>query len=100
MPRYFFHLFEESTKNLVRDSEGASLPNVAAAKKGAFGLAQDIVSHELHGSTWQVVVTDANATTVLTVSLSEIRPRRMKPWLDLTRRIAMYEPKLQSHVLT
>lgn len=100
MPRYFFHLLDESGQNLMRDSEGLSLPDVAVAKKEATGLARDIVGHGLHQPTWQVVVTDANADTVLAVPLSESRPRKIKAWLALARRIAMYEPKLRPHIFS
>jgi hypothetical protein len=97
MPRYFFHLLDEDTNNLVRDSAGCSLSDTTQAKKEAIGLARDIATHGLHGTGWQVIVTDANAV-VLTVSHSNIRPRRMKPWLDFARRIATYEPKFRPHI--
>jgi hypothetical protein len=100
MPRYFFHLLEENDQNLVRDSVGISLFGVAEVRKEAIGLARDIVEHGLHQPTWLVVVTDANAAVVLTVPLSEIRPRKMKAMLDLARRISMYEPKLRSQIFT
>jgi hypothetical protein len=96
MPRYFFHLLDEDT-NLVRDSVGCSLSDTGQAKKEAIGLARDIATHGLHRTGWQVIVTDADAV-VITVSHSEIRPRRMKPWLDLARRIATYEPNFQPHI--
>jgi hypothetical protein len=32
MPRYFFHLYDGDSKNLVRDSEGALLPGCREAK--------------------------------------------------------------------
>jgi len=100
MPRYFFHLFEVSTKNLVRDLGGISLSNAGEAKREAIGLARDIVEHGLHQSTWQVVVTDENAAQLLTVSLSQIRQRKMRVWLDLVRRTAMYEPRLRPRLFT
>jgi hypothetical protein len=78
MPRYFFHLLEENDQNLVRDSEGIFLSDAAEVRKEAIGLARDIVEHGLHQSTWQVVVTEADAAFVLAVPLSEIRPRKMK----------------------
>jgi hypothetical protein len=96
MPRYFFHFLDEDT-NLVRDSVGCSLSDTGQAKKEAIGLARDIATHGLHRTGWQVIVTDADAV-VITVSHSEIRPRRMKPWLDLARRIATYEPNFQPHI--
>jgi hypothetical protein len=100
MPRYFFNFFDEGSKNLARDSEGASLPNANAAKKEALELAQDIVDHRLHGSAWQVVVTDANAAIVLSLPLSEIHPRRMRAWFDRVRHLAMYEARVRSHIFT
>ena len=100
MPRYFFHLFEDNTQNLVRDPQGISLADAGAAKKEAIGLAQDIVQHGFFGSTWQVIVTDANSAIVLQLPLLEVRPCKMKPWLDLARRVATYEPKLRPHIFT
>ena len=97
MPRYFFHLLDKDTNNLVRDSVGCSLSDTGEAKKEAIGLARDIATHGLHGTEWQVIVTDADAV-VVSVSLSEIRPRRMKPWLDLARRFATYEPNFRPHI--
>ena len=97
MPRYFFHFLDEDSNNLVKDSVGCSLSDTGQAKKEAIGLARDIATHGLHGTGWQVIVTDANAV-VITVSHSEIRPRRMKPWFDLARRIATYEPNFQPHI--
>ena len=100
MPRYFFHLFEGDTQNLVRDSQGISLSDAGEATKEAIGLARDIVHHGLHGSTWQILVADGNAAIVLKLPLSEVRPRRVRPWLDLARRIATYEPKLRPRIFT
>ncbi len=67
MPRYYFHLLDESTANLVRDSAGASLPNASEARREAIGLPQDIIRHGLHGLSWQVILTDADANVVLRV---------------------------------
>lgn len=100
MPRYYFHLLDERTANLVRDSAGASLPNVNQAKREAIGLARDIVRHQLHGSAWQVVVVDANEDIVLRVSLSRVRPQRIKATFDRIRRIALYEPRFRPHIFT
>jgi hypothetical protein len=97
MPHYFFHLLDEDNNNLVRDSVGCTLSDTGQAKKEAIGLARDIATHGLHGTGWQVIVTDAD-TVILTVSHSDIRPRRMKPWLDLARRIATYEPKFRPYI--
>lgn len=100
MSRYFFHVVDEDTANLVRDSEGASFSNIDEAKKEATGLARDIVGHRLYGSAWQVVVTDDNGQPVMTVPFAKIRPHRMKDWLDRLRGIFTYEPKLRPHVFT
>ena len=104
MPRYYFHLLDERTADLVRDSAGASLRNASEAKREAIGLAHDIIRHRLHGSTWQVVVTDANANVVLKVSLSNVQPRKIEVAFDrvcrIARRMALYEPRLRSHIFT
>jgi hypothetical protein len=100
MSRYFFHVVDDRTANLVKDSEGVSYPNVGQAKKEAIGLARDIVGHGLHGSTWQVVVTDEDEHKVLTVSLADVRARKMQTWLGLAHRIATYELGFRSHVFT
>jgi uncharacterized protein DUF6894 len=100
MPHYFFHLFEGNTQNLVRDSQGTSLPDAGEATKEAIGLARDIAQHGFDGSTWQIIVADANAAIVLKLPLSGVRPRKVKPWLDLARRAATYEPNLRPHIFT
>src|ERR1700686_2236885 len=100
MPKYCFHLLEESGQNLVRDSDGITLSDAAEARKEAIGLARDIVGHGLHKPTWQVVVTDAKAVVVLAVPLSGIPPHKMKAALSLARRMSTYEPKLRSHIFT
>jgi hypothetical protein len=100
MPRYFFHFLDGNAVNLVRDSAGTSLPGANEAKREAVGLAQDIIRHQLHGSTWQVVVTDANADVVLRVPLSRVRRNRIKAALDLVRSIALYEPRFQPRLFT
>jgi len=100
MPRYYFHLLDGSTANLVRDFAGASLLNAEDAKREAIGFAQDIIRHRLHGLSWQVVVTDADANVVLRVPLSTVRPRKFQATFDLARRIALYEPRLRPHMFT
>jgi hypothetical protein len=100
MPRYYFHLLDESTANLVRDSAGASLRNADEAEREAISLAQDIMHHHLHGSTWHVVVTDAKADVVFRIPLAQARPQRIKAALDLVRRIALYEPRFRPHIFT
>lgn len=100
MPRYYFHLLNEDTANLVRDSAGASLPDRNQAKREATSLAQDIARHQLDGSAWQVVVVDANGDVVLKVPLSRVRPQRIKATFDRLRRIALYEPRFRPHIFT
>ena len=100
MPRYFFHLREESNQNLARDLDGIILFDDAEATKEAIGLAQDIVGHGIYKSTWHMVVSNANTGIILVMPLSGIRPRKMKAWLALFRRISMYEPKIGSHIFT
>jgi len=84
----------------VRDPAGASLLDVSEARREAIGLAQDIVRHRLHGSAWQVVVTDANANVVLTVLLSKVRPRRIKVVFDQVRHKMLYEPALRPQIFS
>ena len=100
MPRYYFHLLDRSTANLVRDPAGVSLLDVSEARREAIGFAQDIVRHRLHGSAWQVVVTDANANVVLTVPLSKVRPRRIKAVFDQVRHMMLYEPGLRPQIFS
>jgi hypothetical protein len=100
MSRYFFHVFDERATNLVRDSEGSLFSTIDEAKQEAIGLAGDIVGHRLHGLAWQVVVTDDNGQRILSVPLVEIRPNKIKGWLDLIRRMVTYEPRLRPHVFT
>jgi Domain of unknown function (DUF6894) len=100
MPRYYFHLLDERTANLVRDSAGTSLPTVNEVKREAIGLAQDIVRHQLHGSTWQVVVTDGLANVVFRLPFTKVRPPRFKAAFDRARGLALYEPRLQPRIFT
>ena len=100
MPRYYFHLLDESNATLVRDSAGVALPDARRAQREAIGLAQDIRRHRLHGLSWQVVVTDASANVVLRLPLSQVRPRRIQIAIDLVRRIALYEPRLRPRIFT
>jgi hypothetical protein len=85
MPRYYFHVVEaQSLRTSLRDGEGLVLSDATAAKKEALGLAQDIVTHGVHGSgEWKVVVTDEHGDDILTVPLSEVRARRNSPWRKL-----------------
>jgi hypothetical protein len=100
MPRYFFYLYDSSSKNLVRDSEGVLLSGLRDAKNEAIGLGKDIARLGIDRSTWQVLVIDENGDRVLRVPLSEIRARKFQSWIDLAHRIATYEPRFRSHVFT
>jgi hypothetical protein len=100
MPRFYFHLLDESSANLVRDSAGTCLPNANEAQREAIGLAQDIIRHQLHGSTWQVVVTDAIANVVFTVPFAKVRPQRFRAVFDRVRSLALYEPRFRPHIFT
>ena len=79
MPRYFFNVVESHSKNLAMDSEGTVFSGLSEANKEAVGLAQDFADHDFHGPTqsWKIVVADENRNEILTISLSEIRPRKM-----------------------
>jgi Domain of unknown function (DUF6894) len=87
VPRYFFNMVDGSSRNLVKDSDGAEFLDLNEARKEAVGLARDVARHGFQGSAiWQVVVTDESGREVLTIPLSEIRAPRI--WLDLGRTIA------------
>ena len=96
MPRYFFHLLDETTASLAMDSVGCTLSDAGNARREAIALARDVATHGLQRR-WQVIVTDGDAE-ILTVSHTDIRPRRIKPWLDLVHRIAAYEPRLRPRI--
>lgn len=100
MPRYFFHLYDSNSKNLVRDSEGAIFSSFGEAKNEAISLSQDIAGHGIDRSTWQLLVVDENGHQVLRMPLSDVRSRRFQPWIDLARRIATYQPRFRSGVFT
>jgi hypothetical protein len=97
MPRYFFHLLDENTDDLMRDSVGCTFSDTSHARSEAIALARDIASHGLQGRRWQVIATDGDAV-VLTVSHNDIHPRRIKSWLDLGHRVAAYEARLRPHI--
>jgi hypothetical protein len=100
MPRYYFHFLDKSTGKLVRDSAGTCLPDASEVQREAVGLAQDIVRHRLHGSAWQVLVTDQNANVVLTLSLSKVQLSRIRALFDLVRHATLYEPGLRPDIFT
>ena len=97
MPRYFFHLLDEYTDDLMKDSVGCALCDTGQARKEAIGLARDIATHGLQGRRWKIIVMDDDGV-VLTLSQADIKPRRTKPWLALAHRIATYTPGLRPHV--
>jgi len=100
MARYFFHLYDADSKNLVRDSEGAVFSSVAEAKNEAIGLGQDIAGLGIDRSTWQVLVIDENGHEVLKVPLSKVPARKFQSWIDVAHRIATYQPRFRSGVFT
>lgn len=100
MPRYFFHLYDSNTKNLVRDSEGAIFSSFREAKNEAIGLGRNIAGLGIDRSTWQVLVVDDNGDQVLRMPLSHVRARKFQPWIDLAHRIATYQPRFRSGVFT
>lgn len=100
MARYFFHLYDADSKNLVRDSEGAEFSSLAEAKTEAIGWAQDIAGLAIDRSTWQVLVIDENGQQVLRMPLAKVRVRRFRRWIDAVHRIATYQPRLRSGAFT
>jgi len=98
VPRYFFNVVDGMSKNLMRDSDGIVFSDLSGARDEAVGWARDFARHNFHESirSWKVIVTDENADVVLTVPLSEVRPRKLtQARLELDRRIS----KIGSHVL-
>jgi hypothetical protein len=92
VPRYFFNMVDGSSRNLLKDSDGAEFSDLNKARKEAVGLARDVARHGFQGSAiWQVVVTDESGRDVLTIPLSEIRASRVTSWLDLGRAIVHIE---------
>lgn len=100
MARYFFHLYDVNSKNLVRDSEGAVFSSLDEAKTEARGLAQGIAGLAIDRSTWQVLVIDENGQQVLKMPLAEVRVSTLRRWIDRAHRIAMYQPRLRSSAFT
>jgi len=94
VPRYFFNMVDGSSRNLLKDSDGAEFSDLNEARKEAVGLARDVARHGFQGSAiWQVVVTDESGRDVLTIPLSEIRTSRITSWLDLGRTVAHIEAR-------
>jgi hypothetical protein len=101
MPRYFFNVSEGHSKNLVRDSEGAVFSSLDEARNEAVGLARDFAKHGFYRSmqTWRLVVADENGHEVLTVPLSDIRPRKIRAWFDLIRHFATFEASIHPNIM-
>jgi hypothetical protein len=95
VPRYFFNMVDGSSRNLVKDSDGAEFLDLNEARKEAVGLARDVARHGFQGSAiWQVVVTDETGHDVLAIPLSQMRASRITSWLDLGRTVAHVEAHL------
>src|SRR5436190_17748953 len=91
----FFQHGVGSSRNLLKDSDGAEFSDLNEARKEAIGLARDVARHGVQGSAiWQVVVTDESGRDVLTIPLSEIRASRITSRLDLGRTVAHIEARL------
>jgi hypothetical protein len=94
MPRYFFNMVDGSSRNLVKDSDGAEFRDLSEARKEAVGLARDVARHGFQGSAiWQVVVTDESGRDLLAIPLSQIRSSRIASWIDLGRHMAHVEAR-------
>lgn len=94
MPRYFFNMVDGSSRNLVKDSDGAEFSDLNGARKEAVGLARDVARHGFQGSAiWRVVVTDENGRDLLAIPLSQIRSSRIVSWLDLVRHMTHVEAR-------
>jgi hypothetical protein len=100
MARYFFHLYNANSKNLVRDSEGGVFSSLAEARSEAIALGRDIAGLGIDRSTWQVLVIDENGHEILVVPLAKVQARRFQSWIDLARRIATYQPRFRSSIFT
>jgi hypothetical protein len=98
MPRYFFNIMEGQSQNLVRDIDGALLPDAGEARKEALGLARDITRHGIHEppQAWAVIVTDENGDEVASVPLAATRARKSPAAFDLGHRVARLESSLES----
>jgi hypothetical protein len=101
MPRFFFNVVEGHSQTLVRDSEGAIFLSLDEARKEAVGLARDFAKHRFYRpmQTWKLVVADENGHHALTVSLCDIRPRKISTWVDQIRHFAMFETRIHPNIL-
>lgn len=101
MPRYFFNVLESHSRILVRDSEGVVFSNLSEARNEAVGLARDFAKHGFFRSTqtWKLVVANENGLEVLTVPLFDIRPRKIRAWLDRIRHFATFETSIHPNIL-
>jgi hypothetical protein len=100
VPRYFFNMVDGSSRNLVKDSDGAEFPDLNEARREAVGLARDVARHGFQGSAiWQVVVSDESGRDLLAIPLSQTRSGRIASWLDLVRHIAHVETRFTTRAL-
>jgi hypothetical protein len=100
VPRFFFHVIEGDSRTLVRDSEGTRFASPHEAKREAVGLAQDFARHDLAAiRTWKVVVVDEAGRVVVTVPLSNVRPRKLEALVNLFRHIAWCETSVRAPIL-
>jgi hypothetical protein len=72
VPRYFFHVYDDV---IAHDSEGAELPNLAAARLNALVGARDLIAEQVRRgyfvlSHW-IDVADEKGETVLTVTFRD-----------------------------
>ena len=74
MPRFFFHL--ENTASPTRDTEGAELENLDAAKCHAVKvIGEALCAHPMgfwEAETYQITVTDANGLTLVMVCMMSV----------------------------
>ncbi len=101
MARYFFHVADPASGNLVKDSEGRAFPCIHDARREAVGFAQDVVKHGFAwlNQTWVIVVTDEGGTQIAKIPLSEIRVRQTRPCFALRPRFASWEARFGQRIL-
>ena len=73
MPRFFFHLYDDSVS---LDPEGRELPNSTAAREEAIKTARDMASAEVReghlGLNHRIEVTDANDAPVAKITFKDV----------------------------
>jgi hypothetical protein len=100
VPRFFFHVIEGDSKILVRDSEGMRFASSHEAKREAVGLARDFARHDLAAiQAWKVVVVDEAGRAVVTVPLSNVRPRKLEAMVNFFRHIVWCETSVRAPIL-